>query len=172
MHNSNPDLYRYIFTALIIGIVLALRLRRVGQMRKMRLETLWIVPAIFFAIAGIMFFEAPPHGLGWLWCAIALAAGAAIGWQRGRFVEIHVDPDTHELNQKASAGAIIFIVVLMGVRYGLRYVMEMGEARWHLNALLISGIFISLALGMLSSFRLEMYLRARRLLAAARALKA
>ena len=39
-----------------------------------------------------------PHGLGWLWAGL-LAAGAAIGWQRGRSMNIAVDPETHALNQ-------------------------------------------------------------------------
>jgi len=169
MHEPNADLYRYLITALVVGLVLFLRLRRAGTMRRLRIETLWIMPAIFLIIFGLIFYEVPPHGTGWLWCAVAVLAGGAVGWQRGRFVEIHVDPVTHELNQKTSAGAVLFILALMAGRYGLRYLMQLGDARWHLGILLVSSIFISFAFGTLTSFRLELYLRARRLLAAARA---
>ncbi len=168
MAAQQSDLIRYSFTALIIAIVLFLRWRRVGKMRRLRLETLWILPAIFLIVFGFIFYEVPPHGIGWLWCALALVAGSAVGWQRGRFVEIHVDPETHVLNQKTSAGAIIFIIVLMIGRFAMRSLVEMGDARWHLGALLISGIFISFAAGALCAFRLELFLRARRLLAEAR----
>lgn len=160
---------QYLVTALVIGLVLILRLRRVGKVRRLRLETLWILPAIFFAVFGWIFYEVPPHGIGWLWCGIALVIGATVGWYRGRFVEISVDPETHLLNQKTSIGAIIFIVILIAVRMAMRSVVSLEAASWHLNALLVSGIFVCGAAGTLTAFRVELFLRARRLLAVARA---
>ena len=167
MQNGSPmSIALYV---VILAVVLALRWRRMGKTRRLRLETLWIMPATFFAVFGFIFYEVPPHGIGWLWCAIAFAAGSAIGWYRGRFVEISVHPETHELNQKSSPAAFIFIIALIAVRFAMRSVVNFEASSWHLNTLLVSGIFISAAAGTLSVFRLELFLRARRLLAAARA---
>lgn len=167
---QSGQLIQYAVTAVIVAIVLALRLRGMSRMRRLRLETLWIIPAIYFAFACAMFYEFPPTGLAWLVCAAALAVGAGIGWQRGKLMQIHVDPETHVLNQKASPAAFIFIVVLVLFRFGAKSMMQAGGSYGlHLNAMLITDVLIAFALGLFAVTRLEMYLRARRLLGEARA---
>jgi len=174
VHTVQPNQWiSYAITGAIVLVVLALRLRRMSRMRRLRLETLWVVPAIYLVFAGIMFVEFPPAGPGWLVCAAALAAGAAIGWQRGKLMHIHVDPETHALNQKASPAAFAFIAVLILVRFGARSMLAAGGSYGlHLNAMLITNVLVALALGLFSVTRLEMYLRAKRMLEAARAARA
>jgi hypothetical protein len=110
--------------------------------------------------------------MDWLWMGVALALGGALGWYRGKMMHITVDPETHVVNARASAAAMYFIVLVLLARLGLRYV-ALGEAQaWHVKATLITGLFLVFAVGLLGVQRLEMFLRARRLLVEARAASA
>ena len=166
VHTVQPNTWvSFAITAVVMVVVLAVRLRGMRKMRRLRLETLWIVPALYLLFAGVMFYEFPPSGIVWAVCAAALIVGAAIGWQRGKLMQIHVDPATHILNQKASPAAFLFIVVLIVVRLVAKNVLaEGGGYGFHLNAMIVTDILIALALGLFSATRLEMYLRAKRLL--------
>lgn len=167
---QSHDLVKYAITAVIVLLVIGLRLRGMNRMRRLRLETLWIVPAIYLAFAVVMFVEFPPNLIGWAICVAALVVGAAIGWQRGRLMRIHVDPQTHQLNQRASPAAVLFIFALIAVRMAARSVLATGSAAgFHLSTMLVTDILIALALGLFAAQRLEMYLRAKRLLEEARA---
>ena len=170
VHAVHPNPWiSYAITAVIVVVVLALRLRGMSRMRRLRLETLWVIPAIYCVFAGVMFYEYPPQGLGWLACGVALVAGAAIGWQRGKLMRIHVDPETHTLNQRASPAAMLFIIVLIAVRFGAREMLANGAgAGLHLSTILVTNALVALALGLFAATRLEMYLRAKRLLDEAR----
>ena len=160
-HPAQQSWVGYAITIAIIVVVMALRMRRMGQMRPLKLETLWIVPALYLAVAALMFWQLPSRG----WVAIAsaagLAVGAAVGWQRGKMMHIHVDPETHALNQKASPAAMFFLIGLIVVRSGARAVF--GESGGVSPAMLTDPL-IAFALGMFTLTRIEMYLRAKRLL--------
>ncbi len=168
---TQQQLISYAITGIIVVLVLTLRLRGMSKMRRLRLETLWIVPAIYLAFAAVMFWERPPQGLIWAVCGVALIVGAAIGWQRGKLMRIEVDPDTHQLNQRASPAAVLFIFALIIIRTGARALLAQGGGTLHLNAFAITDILIALAVGLLATTRVEMYLRAKRLLDEARAAK-
>ena len=146
-------------------VIMALRMRRMGQMRPLNLNNLWIVPALYLVVAALMFFQLPPTGWVAIASAAALAVGAAVGWQRGKMMHIHVDPETHALNQKASPAAMIFLIVLIIVRTGARSVLGQES---DISPAMLTDPLIAFALGMFSLTRLEMYLRAKRLLEEAR----
>ena len=161
---ANPAHQSWISYAITIGIivvVMALRMRGLSKMRPLKLETLWIVPGMYAVVAALMFFTLPPVG----WVAIAslagLAAGAAVGWQRGKMMHIHVDPETHALNQKASPAAMFFLIALIVVRSGARSLLG---ADSHVSPAMLTDPLIAFALGMFTLQRVEMYLRAKRLL--------
>jgi len=161
---------QYAITAVVVALVIGLRLFRMRQTRRLRLEMLWVVPAIYLVFAVILYTEFPPTGTGWLFCFAGLALGGAIGWQRGKLMKIEVDPETHTLNQKASPAALLFIFVLIAIRFGAREALAGGGSYGlHLNAMLITDVLIAFALGLFAVTRLEMYLRAKRLLEEARA---
>jgi membrane protein CcdC involved in cytochrome C biogenesis len=155
----------YAIAAVVIVVVMAIRFRRAGVARPLKLGQLLIVPIVYGVLATIMFVTAPPTGPGWLLCAAALAAGAAAGWQRGRMIRIEVDPQTHTLRATQSPVAILFILVLVLIRSGLRTALQGGGL---LSAATLTDMLIAFALGLLAVQRIEMYLRARRLLADAR----
>jgi hypothetical protein len=167
--NPQPNLLSTLIPLVVIAIVLLFRYRALGKARRLRLERLWIIPALYLTLAILMFAQMTPHGLGWLWAALSLMAGAAIGWQRGRAMRISVDPETHALNQTSSPLAMLLLLGLIAVRTGLRTMADFGGASWHLDAVLITDCLVALALGLLTVQRLEMYLRGSRLLAEARA---
>ncbi|MFT3965704.1 MAG: DUF1453 family protein [Sphingobium sp.] len=151
----------------ITALVLSLRLRQVGKDRPFRLDRLWIVPALYGAVALLAFHHAPPHGIAWFYCLIAFALGGVLGWYRGALVAIHVDPRTHELGQRTSPAAMLFVLAIVLVRLGARTLaVEMGVGDHML--LVISDVLIAFALGFLPVQRLEMGLRAARLLRDAR----
>jgi len=146
----------------IIAVVMALRLRRMGRMRPLKLETLWVVPAMYLAVAALMFWQLPPKGAVALASAAGLAIGAAVGWQRGKMMHIHVDPETHALNQKASPAAMLFLIGLIVVRAAARGML--GQEGGGVSPAMLTDPLIAFALGMFSVQRIEMYLRAKRLL--------
>ncbi|MFZ5747245.1 MAG: CcdC protein domain-containing protein [Pseudomonadota bacterium] len=153
----------------VVATVVVLRMRRMGRMRRLRIEWLWIVPALYSAAAVAMFVAAPPSPVGWALSIAGLALGAVLGWQRGRMMHIHVDPETHEINQRASPAAMLFLLALVAVRFVARSVGGAEIEAMHLNPLILTDVLIAMAWGLLSVSRLEMYLRARRMLDEARA---
>lgn len=166
---GHPAQQTWTSTAITVGIiviVMLVRMRRMGRMRPLKLNSLWVVPTLYLVVAAMMFIQLPPTG----WVAIASVAGlligAAVGWQRGKMMHIHVDPDTHALNQKASPAAMIFLIGLIIVRTLARGIL--GQAGGVSPAMLTDPL-IALALGMFTLTRLEMYIRAKRLLEEARA---
>jgi membrane protein CcdC involved in cytochrome C biogenesis len=148
-------------TIAVVAIVMAFRLRRMGQMRPLKLGSLWVVPAIYLVVAALMFWQLPPTGWVAIASALGLAIGAAVGWQRGKMMHIHVDPKTHALNQKASPAAMFFLIALIVVRSAARGVLgHEGDV----SPAMLTDPLIAFALGMFALTRLEMYLRAKRLL--------
>lgn len=165
MQFDTPHLIQYGITALVVGLILAIRVRRMSKARPLTLERLWIVPTLYAVLVGALLVQGPPSLGGWTLCAAALAVGAGLGWQRGKLMHLSVDPATHQLNQKASLGGLLFIVVLIAVRM----IGKAEGSALHLNVLLLTQAFGVMALGLFSAMRVEMYLRGKRLLAAARA---
>lgn len=160
----HPVHQSWISTAITIAIILvimALRMRRMGRMRPLKLNSLWVVPALYAVVAALMFVQLPPKG----WIAIAsivgLVIGAGVGWQRGKMMHIHVDPQTHALNQKASPAAMIFLIGLIVIRALARSILGQSAS---LSPAMLTDPLIAFALGMFTLTRLEMYLRAKRLL--------
>jgi len=161
VHPVHQGWVSYAITIGVIVVAIALRLRRMGQMRPLNLGGLWIVPALYLLVAALMFVQLPPTGWVAIASAVALLLGAGLGWQRGKMMHIHVDPETHALNQRASPAAMFFLIALILVRAGARGVL--GQTGGVSPAMLTDPL-IAFALGMFSVQRIEMYLRARRLL--------
>jgi len=148
------------FSLLVIVVVIVLRGRNVGKARPLKLERLWIIPALYAVVVGGILWAMPLHGLNWLWGALALVAGAAIGWWRGTSIRIHIDPETHAINQTSSWATIGLVAIFLLVRAAARF--EVSESGFQPQKFV--GVIVLFAFGLLTVMRLEMFLRAQRIL--------
>lgn len=151
----------------IMAVVLALRFRSMGRERPLKLGTLWIVPVVYALIAGSMFMALPPPLVGWGIVAFAIGIGAVAGWHRGKLIRIERNSETGELRQRASPLAMLLLLGIVALKLGARAIFgDTAAAHPGSGALLLTDAFVGFALGLLSATRLELYLRARRILAA------
>jgi hypothetical protein len=158
----------YAISTFIIVIILVLRFRSMRKVRPLKLNRLWVLPAIYGSFAIYIFAQFPPQPRDWLYAGLAFAAGCALGWQRGELMQITVDRESNALTQRASPAAIVFIVAIIVVRMGSRLFMgtEIADGSGlHGSAVMIVDSMVALALGFLATQRIEIYLRAKRLLA-------
>jgi hypothetical protein len=167
MHDQTGRLVAYVVGGAVFLAVLVFRVRRAMASRPFRLKYVWVLPALFLVLTVLTLAARPPQGVQWLWLALVLAAGLGIGWVSGATIHLEVDPTTREVRAKASPLAMVFIVVLVLARIGMRTLVGQIEAAYHLPALLIQDAFLLLALGLFLARSLEMGLRARRLSQAA-----
>jgi hypothetical protein len=156
----------------VMAVVLPLVLLRNRRPRTLRPKWMWVMPVIVVVLIGFglwgMTFADPTHTpfgpLDWALLAAGLALGALAGWQRGKMVVIHKDPED-VLKAQASPLGLILIVVLLLARQGLRTVLEPHAAEWGLNVVAVQDAFMLLAVGLVVAQRIEMYIRARRIMA-------
>jgi hypothetical protein len=162
-----------ILVAVVVAVpILAWRLRRLSQTRPLRLELLWVTPAIFVVLTVLSLLPQPPQGVDWIYLAVGFVIGGVLGWWRGKLMRINVDPQTHALNVKGSPAAIVFFVAIIALRYALRGMAVSQASTLHLSTAVITGAFLTFAIGLFGVQRVEMFLRGRRLLAETRATKA
>ena len=169
MNHSNSQT---LITLAIVAVVFALRFRNLNRERRLRLEVIWVLPAVLLAGMVAVLITAPPHGLDWLWLAAIFAVGGVIGWWRGKLMPIAIDPETHLLNTKPSPAALLVLLGLFVVRFALRSVLQTEASAWHLSLALITDGFLVLAVALMAVSRIEMGLRAWALLREARAARA
>jgi hypothetical protein len=149
----------------IIGAVIGLRLRSMSRERPLKIGTLWIVPVVYLLLIAWMLFALPPTTIGWALVALGILIGAVLGWHRGKLIRIDRN-ESGELRQQASPLAMFLLVALIVLKLGARAIFgESAAMQPGSNAMLLTDAFIGFALGLLSATRLELYLRARRLLA-------
>ncbi len=167
-------------TQYLVGIVVVLALvgvrllrRRSGGTaggsvfsRSVKVDRLWIAPAVAVAFCAAILAVSPAPSLStaMVWLA-ALAVGAALGWVRGKSLRLEVHPETAEVRSHAGGAFVLVILVLVVLRGGLRFwlvrhpdILPIGEAG-------LNDAFVVMAAGIVAAQRLEMWLRARRLLA-------
>ena len=134
-------------------------------MRPLKLDRLWIVPAIYLAVAALMFWQLPPTGVGGDRLrspALRRCGGRLAARQDDR---IERDPETHALNQKASPAAMSVPARVDRSSGALGRGLLGREA---CSPAMLTDPLIAFALGMFSLTRVELYLRAKRLLDEAR----
>jgi hypothetical protein len=162
-----PAWLSYVLPLVIVAVVMTLRMFRMRGARPLRLERLWVLPAIYAVIVGLTFLSAPPGAMGWLWSLLALAIGAGIGWYRGSMMRISVDPETHALSQQASPASFLILIVLVLLKMGTRAEFDAGSPGHGVS--LATDTAMAFALGLIGATRVEMAIRGNRLLAKARA---
>ena len=144
---------------------LALIVLRNARARRLRVEWLWVSPVVLAALTGLVFSIQPPPGPALLALDLAaLALGAFAGWWRGRLTHIIVDPETHALKARSSPAGMLLILALFVVRNGLRGLGSETAGLLHASALEITNALMLLSVGLVTAQRLEIALRATRLL--------
>lgn len=161
---SGPWVY---LIPLMIGALVILRNSRA---RRLRVERLWIMPTVLLALTALTFAVQPLPRMGVVgFEAAALAVGVALGWWRGRLTHITVDQESHDLTSKASPVGMLLILGIFALRYALRSYGANAAGVLHVSVLEITDALMLLAVGIVCTQRLEMALRANRLLAEVRA---
>lgn len=150
-------------------VVLALVVLRNVRARKLKIERLWIAPTILLVLAGaVLATQKPPSLMMATIYVVALALGALAGWWRGRLTHITIDPATHELTSKASPVGMLLIMSLFLVRRVAGSYAETHAADLHVSPLEVTDALLLLAVGLVCAQRLEIALRATRMLKDAR----
>jgi hypothetical protein len=170
-HGGTAQILVPLITVAVLAVILW---RRNSRPRQLRIERLWIRPLLFALIvsATLAATPFPLDPLSLIVLAIALAVGAALGWQRGRFMHIDVHPETHDITSRVSPVGMIFILAILALRLLLRGAALESRSTLGLPAAAITDGLILLLGAMIIAQSLEMWLRARRLLDEARAAKA
>ncbi len=159
---------------LILLPVLYFRMRRMARPQPLKLTQMWIRPAIFLAITVLVLVAPGPHGeahhwapQAWIWLALAGAAGGIAGWYWGRTMAIEVHPENGTLMVRGGQAAMLVLVVLILFRLGLRAGLAVEGGAWHLDVFLVSDISIVFTALLFTVRSVEMFIRARRVMAAA-----
>jgi hypothetical protein len=110
---------------------------------------------------------APPPTLAWVAGLVAAcAAGAGLGWLRGRHTHLTVDPATGQLTSRATPLAVILFAFIFLARTSLRMAL-MGDpvaaATSDHRIPLVTDLFLVFALGMVAAQRFEIWRKARAL---------
>lgn len=152
-----------------LGIALIVIVARNSRPRKLRIERLWLLPAIYMVLMVSALAASPPPvtavSIGLLFLGFAI--GVALGWQRGRFTRIDIHPETHDLTSRASPIGLVLIFAILALRYTVRGAMA--EPVAGVSVIAAGEALLVMAVAMLSTQRLELWLRARHMLAEARA---
>ena len=159
----------------LIGIVVAVGiiLLRNSKPRTLRLEFMWVAPllvivAIGFALWGMSKSPGAGHAAfaagDWAVLALGLSLGGLAGWWRGRMTTIEKHPGG-VLKAQASPIGLLLIVALMLGRRALSAFLEPHAAALGLNSLALTDAFMVFVVGMIVIQRLEMFLRAKKVLA-------
>jgi branched-subunit amino acid transport protein AzlD len=159
----------YLVPLLIIGLVVL----RNARARNLKVERLWISPVLLLVLTATTFSQQHmPSPIMIAGDIAALVLGATLGWWRGRFTKITVNPETHSLTSQASPVGMVLILAIMVIRQGVRGYATANAGALHVSVVEVTDAFLLLAVGLVCAQRLEMALRANRLLNEARAAKA
>jgi hypothetical protein len=160
----------YLIPLVVIGIVIL----RNSRARRLRIERLWISPSIIMLMTILAFSANPAPGpAGVALDVAAVAVGGLLGWWRGRASTFTIDPQTHVITSKVSPWGMLLILGIFALRYLLRSVMDgAGASALHITAAEATDSFLLLAVGVVSVQRIEWLIRARRMLAEAKAARA
>jgi hypothetical protein len=158
------------WSLLIPVIILGVVILRNARARTIKVERLWISPAIVMAMTIAAFAaNTPPGPWGIALDIAAVGVGALLGWWRAHASRFTIDPETHVVTSRVSPAGMLLILGIFGVRYLLRGALSGESSTLHLTAAEVTDSFLLLAVGLVSAQRLEWWIRARRMIAEAKA---
>ncbi len=166
-------------TLIPILIAFVLVILRNARARRLHIEQMWIAPVIIVAMIGLALwgesqasvahggpgFALTPLNIGLDIAGILV--GSLLGWWRARFTNITIDPATHELTSRASPLGMVVILGILVIRTAVRtYATGGALGEW---AGPVADALLVMSVGLVCAQRLEIYIRASRLLNEARA---
>lgn len=108
-----PETWSYLIPLLVIGLVIL----RNSRGRTLKVERLWISPAILTALTLAVFATNPPPGLlGAGVDILAAGLGALLGWWRGRASRFTIDPEPHVVTSRVSPIGMLLILGIFALR--------------------------------------------------------
>lgn len=164
---ETKQLLQYAIPLVIMGIVFTVRLKRMNKERPLDLKRFWVLPLLLVGIAIFLLARNPLSALGIVVCAIALAVGLAVGWHRGKMIQIHCDPATGKLTQTVSPAALMLLMGIVLLRFAVRSYFDLDASNGHLEgpALIATDALLLFGVGLVGMTRIEMAIRAKRILA-------
>jgi hypothetical protein len=164
---------QYILPLLIIVPILLLRMRRMSRPQPLKLGMMWIRPAFLIVVCVLALSVQQPgvpvrHFVTQDWMALAAAAllGAIAGWYSARSMAIEVHPENGTLMVKGGPLALLIMLGLLLLRMALRAGTRLEAQAWHLDVVLIFDALIVFTVGLFVARSVEMFLRARKIMAA------
>src|ERR1700677_1466763 len=115
-----------------LAVIVVVVILRNSRPRKLKIDRLWVWPVIYLILMASALSapetrpEITPASVAVLIAAFAI--GAAIGWQRARFIEIHNHPETQDLSSRASPIGLIFIFAMLALRYAASIYLKANAA--------------------------------------------
>lgn len=161
----------YLPLAIFVGVMLW-RLRTMDKARPLRLRTLWVLPMVFVVLVGFVLTSMPPSPWGVAAIVLGVLLGAGVGWQRARWMRLHVERDERgtRVMVRQSRAALLLLMGIAGLRTLFRTAsgasqMSGAVQAGHLPmaALLFTDALLGFALGMIVAQRIELWRRARAL---------
>ena len=150
-----------------VGIALLAMMLRHRKPLPLRLQWMWVMPVLMTAliVTGLIYIPHDPFGpVAYVSLVAALGLGLYAGWWRGKTIRVERDAQTGQLMAQASPFGLLLIVALLAVRFGLRELLEGHAEAWHLNLGAITDGFLLFAMGLIIGQRVELFIRARKLL--------
>ena len=161
----NMGMWTYLIPLIVVGLVIL----RNSRARRLRVETLWIAPVMILVMVSLALSQEAMPGPGLVAIdLLALMLGALLGWWRARFTQITVDPATHQLTSRASPIGMLVILGVFALRYGIRLYGAQNAGALHIPVNAVADAALVISVGLVCAQRLEIALRASRLLAEAR----
>jgi hypothetical protein len=149
---------------IILAVVFALRWRNLKKPRQLKVNQLWIAPALITVVVVGVLFAMPPAAMGWLAFMIGVPLGAAVGWQRARLMHIERDAASGDLMMRQTPAALLLLFGIAGLRRLFGVAGGGGDSAGGTlapTALLFTDGLLGFALGMVIAQRLTLYLRAK-----------
>ena len=170
----NPQQTQQLIPLLAIAVVATIIVIRNMKPRRLRLEMMWVRPAIIMMVAAGFLVLTPfphqPYALAII--AAAAVVGTVVGFLRGRMVKVTVDPETHTAMSQASPLGVALILVIIGARYFLNSTMGTRSGHLDATAMLLTDALLIFGAGVVGVTGLEVWMRANRMVNESKAAKA
>jgi hypothetical protein len=141
----------------IVGIVFALRIKRMKRGRPLSRVRSAIVGMLLVGVIAFVFNSQPPSALGWALFAAGLSLGAVLGILRAQMMRVERDSESGKvLIHQTPAGLILLAAVMIARR--LIGPAPVGQPGSHTVSLLTDGL-LGFAFGLMMATQLWLWLR-------------